>query len=307
VGGIFDNLRLPATGNGDGRQRAPRTQASACVRRKQPTHAIRTACARFIASSMDTAETIIGPRVKSFIQLVLLGLVLIIVALVSALTAMRFAIHGTEVTVPKLVGLTPGAAEGAAVPLGISVVVERQYYSSEVPEGRVLMQVPTAGTKVRRGFQVRVAESLGPQRVQIPDVLGQSGRAAELNIERRGLDVGSVAYMPVPGSAADQVIAQSPSGVSMPKISLLITGPPPPQAFVMPSFVGAPLGSANRSLLDAGFRLGNVTMLTPSSTDAAATGGAPAAQANPGSIVVSQSPPPGQKVNAGAAVNFEVR
>lgn len=260
---------------------------------------------------MDTAETIIGPRVKSFIQLVLLGLVLIIVALVSALTAMRFAIHGTEVTVPKLVGLTPGAAEGAAVPLGISVVVERQYYSSEVPEGRVLMQVPTAGTKVRRGFQVRVAESLGPQRVQIPDVLGQSGRAAELNIERRGLDVGSVAYMPVPGSAADQVIAQSPnanaSGVSMPKISLLITGPPPPQAFVMPSFVGAPLGSANRSLLDAGFRLGNVTMLTPSSTDAAATGAAPAAQANAASIVVSQSPPPGQKVNAGAAVNFEVR
>ena len=250
-------------------------------------------------------------KVKSIIQLVLLGLVLIIVALVSALTAMRFAIHGTEVTVPKLVGLTPGEAERAAVPLGVSVVVERQYYSSEIAEGRVLMQVPSAGTKVRRGFQVRVAESLGPQRVQIPNVLGQSGRAAELNIERRGLDVGSVAYMPVPGAVADQVIAQSPganaSGVSMPKISLLITAPPLPQAFVMPSFVGQPLGSANRSLLDAGFRLGSVTPLTSPIVDTTASSTATGSQTNPGSMVVSQSPPPGQKVNAGATVNFEVR
>lgn len=249
-------------------------------------------------------------RVKSFIQLVFLGLVLVIVALVSGLTAMRFAIHGTEVTVPKLVGLTPGEAERSAVPLGISVVVERQYYSADVPEGRVLMQVPAAGTKVRRGFQVRVAESLGPQRVQIPDVLGQSGRAAELNIERRGLDVGSIAYVPVPGVAADQVIAQNPtanaSGISMPKISLLVTEPSQPQAFVMPSFVGQPLGSVNRTLLDAGFRLGNVTVLSPPIADATAAP-VPIAQANPASIVVSQNPPAGQKVNAGAAVNFEVR
>lgn len=249
-------------------------------------------------------------RVKSLIQLVLLGLVLIIVALVSALTAMRFAIHGTEVTVPKLVGLTPGEAERSAVPLGISVVVERQYYSSEVPEGRVLMQVPSAGTKVRRGFQVRVAESLGQQRVQIPDVLGQSGRAAELNIERRGLDVGSIAYVPVPGAAADQVIAQNPtpnaSGVSMPKISLLIAAPSQAQTFVMPSFAGQPLGSVNRTLLDAGFRLGSVTVLSPPITDASAPS-PPAAQANPASIIVSQNPPAGQKVNGGATVNFEVR
>ena len=37
---------------------------------------------------------------KSAVRFVLLALVLLIVAMLSALTAMRFAIHGQEVTVP---------------------------------------------------------------------------------------------------------------------------------------------------------------------------------------------------------------
>lgn len=270
---------------------------------------------------------------KSLIRLVLLGLVLLVVALVSALTAMRFAIHGTEVTVPKFVGLTPNEAERTAVGLGLSVAIERQYYSADVPEGRVMMQVPAEGTKVRRGWQVRVAESLGPQRVTIPDVLGESGRAAALNIERRGLDVGSVAYLAMPGTPADQVVAQSPpanaSGVSMPKISLLISGAAQSQTFVMPSFLGQPLGSVSQALLAAGLHVGNVTLVAPPAPEMTATqqpsgSGTPAAapassspagaqpvampaQPNPSSIIVSQSPPPGQKVSAGAAVTFEVR
>ena len=40
----------------------------------------------------------------------LLALVLVIVAMVSALTAMRFAIHGQEVAVPPLVGLVVAPA-----------------------------------------------------------------------------------------------------------------------------------------------------------------------------------------------------
>src|SRR5438552_8962757 len=97
----------------------------------------------------------------------------------SALMAMRFAIHGGEVAVPKLVGLTPADAERAVAGLGLNVVIERQYYSAEIAEGKILSQIPPSDTRVRRGWQVRVAQSLGPQRVAIPDVIGQSGRAAD--------------------------------------------------------------------------------------------------------------------------------
>src|SRR5579859_7829949 len=194
---------------------------------------------------------------KSAIRFALLALVLVIVAMVSALTAMRFAIHGREVAVPSLVGLPPAEAERAVAGLGLQVSMERQYYSPQVPEGRIMSQLPLPGTKVRRGWQVRVAQSLGPTRVAIPDVIGQSEHAAELNIRRRGLDVASMAEVEDAEVPADQVLAQSPRAdatqVLAPKISLLVTAPAETQAFVMPSFVGQPLGSVSRTLQDAGF------------------------------------------------------
>src|SRR5207245_4804136 len=98
------------------------------------------------------------------------------------------------------------------------------------------------GVKVRRGWTIRVAESLGPQRVVIPDVTGESERVAELNVRRRGLDLGSLAQVNLADASADQVVSQSPrakaSGGSVPKISLLVSRGAAPEAFVMPDFVG---------------------------------------------------------------------
>src|ERR1700752_929172 len=127
---------------------------------------------------------------KSAIRFAMLALILVIVAMVSALTAMRLAIHGQEVEVPPLVGLGPAEAERAVAGLGLQLSIERQYYSPQTPEGRIMSQLPLPGTKVRRGWQLRVAQSLGPTRVAVPDVTGQSEHAAELNIRRGGLEIG---------------------------------------------------------------------------------------------------------------------
>lgn len=252
---------------------------------------------------------------KSALRFATLALILVIVAMISALTAMRFAIHGQEVAVPPLVGLTPAEADRAASGLGLQVTIERQYYSPQIPEGRIMSQLPAPDTKVRRGWQVRVAQSLGPTRVAIPDVTGQSEHAAELNIRRRGLEISSMAQVDEPGIPPDQVLAQSPppnaTQVLAPNISLLVSTPVQPQAFVMPSFIGQPLGTASRTLQDSGFKLGNVTMAPPPSIEEvpAATPATPAppAQPSPASIVVSQIPAPGQKVLPGITVSFEVR
>ncbi len=256
----------------------------------------------------------------------MLALVLLIVAMVSALTAMRFAIHGQEVTVPPLVGLAPAEAERAVSGLGLEMSIERKYYSPQIPEGRIMSQLPLPGTKVRRGWEVRAAQSLGPTRIAIPDVVGQSEHAADLNIRRRGLELSSTAQVETVGIPADQVLAQNPPAnatqVLAPKISLLVTAPPDPQAFVMPSFVGQPLGTVSQTLQDAGFRLGNVSVAAPpspptesatnqstvSSPSAASAQPEPApAQPSPASIVASQAPAAGQRVSAGTVISFEVR
>jgi beta-lactam-binding protein with PASTA domain len=269
---------------------------------------------------------------KPLFRFAMLALGLVVVALVSALTAMRFAIHGQEVQVPTVIGLTPADAERAVVGLGLQIDVERQYYSATIPLGRIVTQMPLAGTKVRRGWQVRVAQSLGPQRVSIPDVTRESERAAELNLSRRGLEVASTAEIQLPGVPADQVLAQSPpanaSEVAAPKTSLLITAAPDAPAFVMPNFVGQPLGSASRTLQGAGFKLGTVSVAPPPAqpppsaattspnqppavpTPAIPPPAAPTPvqqQPSPASMIVTQWPPAGQKVLAGAVINFEVQ
>ena len=247
---------------------------------------------------------------KSFFKLAMLALVLLMVALVSALTAMRLAIHGHEVLVPKLIGMTPAEAEKAVAANGLQVDVERQYYSPNIPEGRIVSQAPAPGTKVRRGWQVRVAQSLGPQRIAIPDVTGQTPRAAEINIERRGLDIGATALIRMPNTPADQVLSQTPppnsSGVSAPRISLLITAAPDQPAYVMPNFVGQPLGSVTNILQSANMQLGTVTVTTAGQTPSDQLASTPAPPPSPASLIVSQNPAAGQKITAGTAVNFEV-
>jgi len=254
---------------------------------------------------------------KPLFRFAMLALALVVVALVSALTAMRFAIHGQEVEVPAVIGLTPSDAERSVSALGFQIDVERQYYSPTIPEGRIMTQMPLPGTKVRRGWQLRVAQSMGPQRVSIPDVTRQSERAAELNIRRRGLEVASIAEIQLPGTPTDLVVAQSPpanaSQVAAPKTSLLVTVTADAPAFVVPNFVGQPLGSASRTLQDAGFKLGTVSMAPAPSSSAAANGASSGSvstspqQPSPASMIVTQWPPAGQKVLAGAVLNFEVR
>jgi beta-lactam-binding protein with PASTA domain len=252
---------------------------------------------------------------RQFFRMLLLALVLMTVALVSALTAMRLAVHGREVTIPKLVGMSPLEAERAGAASGLLVVVERQFYSADIPEGRIMTQMPPPGTNVRRGWSIRVAQSLGPQRVAIPNVTGGSERVAELNIRRRGLSLGSIAHVSLPDVALDQVLSQSPpanaSGVSAPKISLLVGDGPEPPIYVMPNLTGQPLGSAMLALQDAGIRVGKVSVLPPppSPFEPQPAPVAPSVVSEPSaaSMIVTQTPAPGQKIVAGSAVNFEVR
>jgi beta-lactam-binding protein with PASTA domain len=225
------------------------------------------------------------------------------------------------VQVPAIIGLTLADAERAAAGLGLQINVERQYYSPQIAEGRIMSQLPLAGTRVRRGWQVRVAQSMGRQRVEIPDVTKESERAAEWNIRRRGLDLASTAEIQLPGAPGDEVLAQSPpanaSQVAAPRTSLLVSVAADPPAYVMPNFVGQPLGSASHAVEDAGFKLGNVSMAAGAavqSSPAQSSSPQPSSlqssappQPSPGSVVVGQSPAAGQKIVLGAGVSFVVR
>lgn len=241
---------------------------------------------------------------RRVVRFLVMGLVLVLVMMASALTAMRFAIHGREVKVPNLIGRTVPEAEDAANALGLIMMVENKFYSDKIPAGRIVSQYPAPGSQVRKGWRVRGAESMGPQRSDIPNLVGQSSRAAEINVTRRGLELSSIAVTKLEDTPPGQIVAQNPpahaSGVASPKVSLLMAAPKTDEVYVMPSFIGKHLADVVPLLEDAGMKVGTLTEAT-----------APGAQAKNKSfadstIIVKQTPAPGQKVTEGATINFVI-
>ena len=249
---------------------------------------------------------------RKFFRFVAMVLILVTVGVMSALTAMRIAIHGREVTVPNFVKLSVSEAEHVAVRNGLAVSMEGQFYSSDVPEGRIVSQQPPPGTRVRRGWRVRLAQSLGAQRVMIPDVQGQSPRAAELNVRQRGLEIDTTAEAHIPDAPTEQVIAQSPppaaQGVQSPKLSVLLATAPDPPMFVMPNFVGRSLADASANIEQAGFKLAQVKTApapVPAPTPTSSTS-APNGSISASTTVIRQSPAAGQKIAADTPIILEV-
>jgi beta-lactam-binding protein with PASTA domain len=271
-------------------------------------------------------------RINRFFNIVLGALAMLIVALLSAFITMRLAIHGREVKVPNLTGLTLADASKQARSRGLILQLENRFYSPNTLPGHVLAQSPAPGVTVRRQWAVRVTESLGAQQVAIPDVVGQSERTASINIRRLGLELGAVAHIAAPGPPG-VVIAQTPApnatGVDRPRVSLLLSEPAQaesPDAFLMPSLAGLTLGGAAARAYAAGLRIVSAEDLnTPtaatdpaqSSTSPPSTPGSPStspaaagsptpptAQAFSVGTVIAQTPPAGHRVVKGDPVHI---
>ena len=255
---------------------------------------------------MRLPKFVVGERFK----LVLGAMAMVAVALVSALLTMRLAIHGAEVEVPSLSGMTLAEASAKVEKLGLSVNLENRFYSATVPSGRVLSQYPAAGTKVRHDWQVRVTESLGAQRVEIPNVVGKSEREATIAIRRLQLEVGTVAHIAAPGEPGI-VLAQTPppsaEGVDKPRVSLLLSETAAEDksvSYVMPNLSGLTLGSAAAKVSAMGLKI--VAAEEPSAdagTDAPADTAAPVISSGSG-LVIAQVPAAGRRVAAGDAVKI---
>jgi eukaryotic-like serine/threonine-protein kinase len=256
---------------------------------------------------------------RSFFRIVLGVLAMMAVALLSALATMRLAIHGFEVQVPDLTGLTLSEASDRTLSKRLNLNLENSFYSTTVPAGRVLSQSPAPGTKVRKLWNVRVTESLGPQVVAIPNVVGQQMREATINIRHLALDLGTVAYLSGRGSTTpDIVLAQSPpanaGGVDRPRVSILLSevDPPQPAEFVMPDLVRTNYAQAVLLLTNAGLHIAgvqNVAMAKPATpADAASDASQPPATAPviATGTVIAQSPGAGHRVTTADTIRLSV-
>src|SRR5215468_11573850 len=98
-----------------------------------------------IAEPQSTAAS----QFSRWSSIVLMIAILAVAGAVSALTAMRFAIHGREVEVPALTGKTKEEAEQILRARRLKFKVsQKSQFSPEVPEGRILAQDPPSGMHI---------------------------------------------------------------------------------------------------------------------------------------------------------------
>ena len=179
-------------------------------------------------------------RLEWLSRMTLLVFILASAAFLSAITAMRIAIHGREVTMPNLVGKNVSEANKMLISRGLMLRVADRIYSDQ-PINVVVRQTPPAGLLMKVSQQAHVVLSLGQRQLRIPLLEGNSLRASRIELLRQGLQVGEVSSVTMADQSVDTIVIQNPkpgAGAATPRVDVLISQGPHDTAYVMPHFVG---------------------------------------------------------------------
>jgi beta-lactam-binding protein with PASTA domain len=223
----------------------------------------------------------------------LLVFILAAAAFLSAITAMRIAIHGREVNMPNLVGKNVAEANSLLRSRGLVLRVADRIYS-ELPMNAVVRQSPPPGMLMKVSQQAHVVLSLGQRQLQIPLLEGNSLRASRIELLRSGLQVGEVSSITTPDEPTDTVMLQTPrpgGGAATPRVDVLVSAGPRESALVMPHLVGLNEVDAQHRLDVAGLRRKVNYVSAPQW---------------PHGAVIDQSPLSGQRIPAAITIELTV-
>jgi beta-lactam-binding protein with PASTA domain len=225
----------------------------------------------------------------------LLGAALLATLAASAILTMRVVLSSRDVAVPSLAGRALADAGALAGERGLALRIEGRRHDASVPAEHVVAQEPPPGGTLKAHRAVRVWVSLGPRRVNVPPVEGESARTARVALEQAGAPVARVVEI-TDAAPEGTVLVQRPSpgeaDLSDGGASLLVSRGPGGVSYVMPDLIGRQVGAAVAALQAAGLKVGDVRYRTYPGVE-------------PG-IVLRQTPPAGYPVSPRAALTLDV-
>ncbi len=188
------------------------------------------------------------------------GFIALAVVLVLAIAAGAFAWwlgNGRYTTVPRVTGLTAEAAQTQLEAEGLEVEFADEEFSEIVKAGQVISSDPQQGAEVRSGGTVTLVVSKGPERYDVPEVVGESVADAKELIKKRNLAVGTVKRTFSDTVEQGVVISAQPkAGTSVrvdTTIDLVVSKGPPPVS--VPDLRGDAFDAAKSQLKDLGLKL----------------------------------------------------
>ena len=186
------------------------------------------------------------------------------VFILTAYASFSLFVRSGATRVPEIEGLRRDEARSLLADSGLRLALaEGGRYDAEVPAGRLLAQSPGPSTLVKRGATVTAATSLGPQRLEAPELTGKSLQSAQVTAAAGGVTVGRILSIYRDGAAPNTVVAQSPEPGELlapeGEVDVLLARAGSAQRFVMPDLVYRDYDTVRRFFDRTGVRLGRVT------------------------------------------------
>jgi beta-lactam-binding protein with PASTA domain len=205
-----------------------------------------------------------GARLLRVLGLLAYGLLVVAVFVVTAYVAFSFFVRSGVTPVPKVTGLTRDEATNALADRGLALrrVAAKGRYDDSVPAGRVLRQVPDARTLVKRGSGVDLVMSLGPQRIEVPNLAAKPFPTAQVTLSAIGLTIGKTLIAFAAGQEPGSVVDQDPDAGAMvapaTPVDVLLAGATPGRRYVMPDLVYRQYDPVRAFFEAQRIRMGNV-------------------------------------------------
>jgi len=232
----------------------------------------------------------------SLVKYSLLALALLVTAGISALTTMRVVLSSQEVEVPSLMGRRITEAGQLATKQSLLLRVEGRRNDAKVPADRIVSQEPVAGSRLKSQRSIKVWVSLGPRRLAVPGVEGESIRTGRLSLEQAQVPVGRVVEVADRTEEGTVLMQNPPPGEtgSLPAegVSLLVSTGPSGASYLMPDLINRRAADVLDALRGAGLTVTDVRYRSYPGL-------------MPGTII-RQLPLAGHRVNSHSSVTLEV-
>ena len=165
--------------------------------------------------------------------------------------------------VPNLEGMSEEAAQKALEDAGFKYEwLEEGRYSSQIPAGMVLVQMPAAGRIAKLGRTVKLTKSLGLREVKIPDLRGKSQKQAEISLSRAGLVQGEIvkgAHQSIPRGVVIRTIPLAGKKARIgDTVKVVISAGATTGKVLLPDFSGEVIDNVYPKLEKLGFKVGDI-------------------------------------------------
>jgi beta-lactam-binding protein with PASTA domain len=203
--------------------------------------------------------------VRFLLENALLGMALLVTLGASALVTMQVVLSSRDVAVPGLVGRRVADAEALAAQRGLAIRVEGRRHDAAVPAEQILAQEPPQGATLKAHRAIRTWVSLGPRRVNVPRVEGESVRTARIALEQAGAPVARVVEVDDASPEGTVLVQRPPAGeadLSGGGASLLVSRGTAGASYVMPDLIGRDAGAVIAGLQAFGLKVTDVRYRT---------------------------------------------